>query len=270
MPPLTSSSNPKIKQVRALRQRKQRAATGLFVVEGIHHVGEAVASGADVKVICYAPDLLESAFARQLIDQQSARGVPCYAVSAEVFASLAEKENPQGVLAVVRQRRATLAQLTPDNFPCGVALVAPQDPGNMGAILRTIDAVGASGLLLLDGGADPFHPSAVRASMGALFWLPVASATFAEFIGWAKGHGYHVYGTSAHATADYRAVEYARPAILLLGSEQNGLSAEQWGACEQVVRMPMRGRASSLNLAVAAGVMLYAMMEGQKAESGKQ
>jgi TrmH family RNA methyltransferase len=268
MPILTSPGNPKIKQVRALRQRKQRDATGLFVVEGIHHVGEAVAAG--LEYICYAPDLLASVFARELIEQQSARGVPCYATSAEVFTSIAEKENPQGILAVVRQQRRTLAELRPENFGWGVALVAPQDPGNVGTILRTVDAVGASGLLLLDGGADPYHPNAVRASMGSLFWLPVVSAPFVEFAQWAGSHGYHLYGTSAHASVDYRAVAYGRPAILLLGSEQKGLSPERMAVCEQVVRVPMRGRVSSLNLAVAAGVMLYAMLEEQKAESGKQ
>jgi TrmH family RNA methyltransferase len=261
MPSLTSPSNPKIKQVRALRQRKQRDATGLFVVEGIHHVGEAMAAGVSMEYICYAPELLESAFARELIEQQSARGVACLAVSVETFASIAEKENPQGVLAVVRQHHTTLDHLTPDTFPWGVALVAPQDPGNVGTILRTIDAAGARGLLLLDGGVDPYHPSAVRASMGALFWHPVVSGSFPAFAQWARERGYHIYGASAHASADYRAVEYARPAILLLGSEQKGLSTEQMGVCEHVVRIRMRGRASSLNLAVAASVMLYAMLE---------
>jgi len=280
VPILTSRDNPKIKQARALRQRKQREATGLFLVEGIHHVGEALAAGAAgvslsparavarpdgvpgarVEYLCYAPDLLVSPFAKELIEQQTARGLPCYAVTAEVFASLAEKENPQGLLAVVHQPHLTLNHLTPQNFTLGVALVAPQDPGNVGTILRTIDAVGASGLLLLDSGVDLYHPSAVRASMGALFWHPVASASFDEFTQWTKQHGYHLYGTSAHASADYRSVAYsARPAILLLGSEREGLSAEQTAICEQVIRLPMKGHVSSLNLAVAAGVMLYEM-----------
>ena len=259
---ITSSSNPRIKQVRALRQRKERDAAGLFVVEGIHHLGEAVAAGAPVEYVCYSPDLLVSTFARELVEQQTARGVPCFAVAADVFTSLAEKENPQGIVAVVRRPRRRLADLTPGNFAWGVALVAPQDPGNIGAVLRSLDAVGASGLLLLDGGADPYHPSAVRASMGALFWLPVASATFDEFARWAKHHGYHVYGTSARGSVDYGSVPaYARPAILLIGSEQKGLSPEQAAVCEQLIRLPMRGRVSSLNLAVAAGVMLYAMRE---------
>jgi TrmH family RNA methyltransferase len=261
-PVLTNPRNLHLKQVRALRQRKAREETGLLVVEGIWHVGEAVKAKAQVEYLCYAPDLLESEFAYQLIEEQAARGLRCYAVAAEVFRSMAEKEHPQGLLAVVRQPHASLPSLQPSNFPWGVALVAPQDPGNIGTILRTIDAVGASGLLLLDGGADPAHPNAVRASMGAQLWLPVVSATFAEFAAWVSQHGYHLYGTSAHGAVDYRTLEvYQRPCILLLGSEQKGLSPEQQAACERLIRLPMQGRVSSLNLAVAAGVMLYQMGE---------
>jgi TrmH family RNA methyltransferase len=257
---IASSSHPKLRQVRSLRQRKNREATRLYAVEGIHHVGEAVESEAPIEFICYSPERLASRYASELVEHQTARGVVCYRLSADAFASIADKDNPQGILAVVRQVRRPLADLMPEDFPWGVALVAPQDPGNVGATLRSIDAVGASGLLLLDGGVDAYHPNAVRASMGALFWHPVVAATFAEFARWAGQHGYHVYGTSAQGGADFRAVAaYARPAILLLGSEQKGLSPEQRSVCEQVVRLPMHGRVSSLNLAVAAGVMLYAM-----------
>ncbi len=262
-PELTNPRNPHVKQVRALQQRKVRDETGLFVVEGIRHVGEAVEAKAQVEYICYAPDLLQSDFAYRLLEQQLALGHRCYALAPEVFRSLAEKENPQGILAVVRQPHTALADLNPGNLPWGVALVAPQDPGNIGTVLRTMDAVGASGLLLLDGGADPAHPNAVRASMGAQFWLPVVSAKFADFAVWAAGHGYHLYGTSAHGSVDYRTVTtYARPCILLLGSEQKGLSPEQAAVCELLIRLPMQGRVSSLNLAVAAGIMLYKMTEG--------
>jgi TrmH family RNA methyltransferase len=123
-----------------------------------------------------------------------------------------------------------------------------------------VDAVGASGLILLENSVDPYHPSAVRASMGALFWYPVIQTTYADFIAWAKAGAYTLYGTSAHGKTDYRSVEHYRfPLILLLGSEREGLSAEQVSQCDQVLRMPMHGRVTSLNLAVAAGIMLYAM-----------
>jgi TrmH family RNA methyltransferase len=262
---ITSHSNPKIKQARALRQRKSRDETGLFLVEGLFHIGEALAARAAIDSLFYAPDRLDSDFARQLIDRALADGLVCYETTAEILASLAEKENPQGVIAVVRQQRVNLADLAPQNFPWGVAIVSPQDPGNVGAILRCIDAVGASGLILLDSGVDPYHPTAVRASLGSIFWHPIASASFAEWSEWAQRQGYHIYGTSAKGSVDYQEVEaYEQPLIVLLGSEREGLSRDQAAACQQLVRLPMRGRVSSLNLAVAAGVVLYAVLDRLK------
>jgi TrmH family RNA methyltransferase len=258
---ITSRNNPKIKAARALRDRRARQERQAFLVEGIHHVGAAVEAGADLQEIVYAPGYLKSEYALQLVASQAARGVPCYATSPEVFASMADKENPQGILAVVKQRRVELGGLNPENFPWGVALVAVQDPGNLGAILRTLDAVGASGLLLLESGVDAYHPVAVRASLGAIFWRPVVSATFDEFAAWAGGHGYTVYGSSAHASRDYREDRFTRPLMLLLGSEREGLSPEQAAMCDQILRLPMKGHVTSLNLAVAAGVLLYQMHE---------
>ncbi len=276
---LNSRDNPKIKQVRALRQHKARSASGLFLVEGIHHVGECAAADKAASLashsrsegsapnsrwleyICFCPELLTSDFALELIGQQAERGVPCYQLPEGLFTSLAEKENPQGILAVARQHRYRLDALNPDNFPWGVALVSPQDPGNIGAVLRTIDAVGASGLLLLENSADPYQPGAVRASMGAIFWYPPACASFGEFRQWVKTKGYNLVGTSARGSQDYRSVEaYSRPVILLMGSEREGLDDEQKEACDLLVRLPMHGRSSSLNLTVATGIMLYAML----------
>ncbi len=259
---ITSRQNAKIKQVRALGRKKERAAQGLFVVEGIRHVGEAAEAGADFEYVLYAPDLLTSDFANTLIADLQARDVPCYSTDGEALTSVTDKENPQGLLAVVRWQPASLNDLNPANFAWGVALVAPQDPGNVGTILRTLDAAGADGLLLLENSVDPTHSTAVRASMGTLFWKPVVQTSFTEFAIWAKAQGYHVYGTSAHGSLDYRAVgEYKRPAILLLGSEREGLNTEQIAACEQLIKLPMSGRATSLNLAVAAGILIYQMIE---------
>lgn len=255
---ITSSSNPKLKQARALRQRKQRAATGLFLVEGLFHIGEALAAHAPIEYLCYAPDQLDSDFGRQLIDRAAVAGIACCETTADLLASLAEKDHPQGIIAVARQPQARLADLTPQNFPWGVALVAPQDPGNVGTILRTIDAVGATGLIVLEGGVDVYHPTAVRASLGSIFWHPIVSASFADWSRWAAAQGYRVIGTSARGSADYREIAaYEPPLIVLLGSEREGLTDEQKAVCGQLLRLPMRGRVTSLNLAVAAGVLLY-------------
>lgn len=257
----TSSSNPKIKWARALRQRKYREAYQAFLVEGIHHFAAALEAGAKLEAVFYAPDLLTSEFAGKLLEESMRRKIPCHATSKEVFKSLAEKENPQGILAVASKPVRQLNEFTPENFSWGAAVIAPQDPGNVGAILRTIDAVSADGLILIDESVDAFHPTAVRASLGAIFRRPVIQTTFSEFSKWAAEYGYHLFGSSAHAALDYRQPDlYKRPLILLLGSEREGLSEEQASICEAVVRIPMRGKVTSLNLAVAAGILLYAIL----------
>jgi len=167
---ITSLSNPLVKQARALRQKKARDESGLFLVEGIHHVGEALEADWEVESILYAPDLLTSDFALDLISSQTSNPQP---VSAHVMESLAGKENPQGIIAIVHQRKTQLENLYAMRF--GVALVTPQDPGNVGTILRTLDAVGGDALFLLDsqsgsrGSVELYHPTVIRASMGTLF-----------------------------------------------------------------------------------------------------
>jgi TrmH family RNA methyltransferase len=266
---LISQHNPKIKKIRQLLlHRKEREATGLFVVEGIRHVGEAVAAQACIEYLCYCPDLLTSEFANNLVLQESQQGIPCLAVDQHTFTSLAGKENPQGLLAVVRKPERRLANLSPASLPWGVALIAPQDPGNIGSILRTIDAVGASGLILLDDPdkkqfcTDPYHPSSVRASMGSIFWYPPVTALFSDFQKWVKDTGFTIYGTSAHADMDYLQVgSFKQPFVLLMGSEREGLDRSQIAICDVMLKLPMHGRVTSLNLAIATGVMLYSMLE---------
>ncbi len=255
-PLITSLSNPLIKQARALRQKKARVESGLFLVEGIHHVGEVVEAGWDVETILYASGLLTSPFAHDLISRLNFQPQP---VTAQVMESLADKENPQGILAVVHQKNTQFKDLKP--IQRAVALTASQDPGNVGTVLRSMDAVGADVLFMLDGGVELYHPTVIRASMGTLFWKPVIQTSFDEFIKWARQEGHQLIGTSAKADSDYRALIPREPWILVLGNEQKGLSPEQTAACDITVSLPMQGRVSSLNLAVAAGVLLYQFMK---------
>jgi TrmH family RNA methyltransferase len=258
-PLLTSLSNPLIKQARALRQHKARAESGLFLIEGIHHVGEALEADWPLQTILYAPDLLSSEFARGLIARAGQQNIRLQPVSAAVMESLADKENPQGILAIARQKQITLQELGCLRY--AAALVSPQDPGNVGAILRTLDAIGADALFLLDGGVDLYHPTVVRASMGTLFWKPVVRTSFDLWLEWAREHGFQLIATSAHGDVGYQTLVPRLPWILLLGNEQKGLSPQQLAACDVTVSLPMRGRVSSLNLAVAAGVLLYQYTE---------
>jgi TrmH family RNA methyltransferase len=257
-PIVTSLSNPLIKQARTLHQKKARSESGLFLVEGIHHVGEAISAGWNVESVLYAPELLTSEFAQKMIAGLSSKAQP---VSAHVIESLADKENPQGIMAILHQRRTQLADLKSPKH-C-VALVSPQDPGNVGTILRTMDAVGADALFLLDGGVELYHPTVVRSSMGTLFWKPIVQSSFKEFVDWTRARDYQLIGTSAHGDVEYQTFVPSQPWVLVLGSEQKGLSPEQIKSCEVIVSLPMRGRVSSLNLAVAAGILLYRFWENK-------
>jgi len=254
---LTSMSNPLVKRVRTLKGHKARSKTGLFLVEGLHHVGSVLEAGWEVDALLYAPDLLTSDFADALLADARRVGVSPRPVSATVMESMAEKDNPQGILAAVKQRQTELKDL--HKVRTCVALVSPQDPGNVGTILRTIDAVGADALFQLDGGVDMYHPTCVRASMGTLFWKPVVRTSFVAFTQWARENKMQLIGTSAHGQTDYWDVKPGKaPWSLVLGSEQKGLSAEQIAACDVTVSLPMQGKVSSLNLSVAAGILLYA------------
>ena len=251
-PMITSLSNPLIKQARALRQKKARLESGLFLVEGLHHVGEVLEAGWDVEAVLYASGVLTSAFAHDIITRLA---FTPQLVTPQVMESLADKENPQGILAMVRQKKMQLKDLRACTR--AVALVAPQDPGNVGTILRTIDAIGADALFLLDGGVELYHPTVVRSSMGTMFWKPIIQTSFNDFVQWARSGNYQLIGTSAHGAVDYHTLTPQTPWALVLGNEQKGLTPEQVNACDVTVSLPMQGRVSSLNLSVAAGVLLY-------------
>jgi TrmH family RNA methyltransferase len=265
MPELISShANPIVKLIRSLHQKKGRTESGLFLIEGIFPVGEAIEAGWQLDSLVYAPDLLTSGFALHIVEDQIQRGSRCIALSSDLFTDIAAKENPQGILAIARQRHLNLDGVASKHFHWGAALISPQDPGNVGTILRTLDAVGADGLFLLDGGVELYHPSVVRASMGTLFWKIVVEASFDEFAIWRKKNNYRLVGSSSHAGTDYHKLQReAKPIILILGNEQKGLSPEQISNCDEIVTMPMVGRVSSLNLAVAAGILLYQMAENK-------
>jgi RNA methyltransferase, TrmH family len=267
-PLITSLSNPLIKQARALHQKKARLESGTFLVEGIHHIGEAIEAGWEIQSILYAPELLTSIFGRDLIARLGAKPQP---VSSSVMESLADKDNPQGILAIVRQKQTRMDELKHTTAPgaqkirCAAALVSPQDPGNVGTILRTLDAVGADSLFLLEGGVELYHPTLIRSSMGTIFWKPIVQTSFDEFAAWARQGNYQLIGTSAHGEVDYQTLVPQTPWILVLGNEQKGLSIAQTNACDVAVSLPMKGRVSSLNLAVAAGVLLYQYCMGHVA-----
>ncbi|MEX2162457.1 MAG: RNA methyltransferase [Anaerolineales bacterium] len=261
MESITSQRNPRIQLIRSLRQRKERQETGLFVVEGTFHIGLALDQKASIEFVVYADELLSTPFSKELIGRITQAGIPCFQTTRGIFESLGSKENPHGTLAVAQQRLTAIAAYAPSANSISVALQEPADPGNLGSILRTLDAVGGEALILVDGGVDPYHPTAVRAGLGAHFCHPIMHCSFAEFGSWDAQHKVHTIGTSPDSGSKFRQMAAQRPAVLYLGSERDGLSKEQLSICDQVVRIPMSGKVNSLNLSVAAGILLFAMVD---------
>jgi RNA methyltransferase, TrmH family len=261
---ITSTANPLIKRVRALAQRKYRRAEGAFVVEGIRPVWQAVESAAGVETLLLAPELLASEPARELVERQRASGTRVVHVSRGVFESFAEREHPSGLAAIVRIARRRLDDLVVAPRSLFVALHEAGNPGNLGTILRTMDAVGASGLITIGDATDPYHPTAVKASMGALFTVPLVQvAGIDEVLAWCHGHGIGVVATSSQAAQSHWSVAYPQSCLLLFGSEGEGLSPGLLAQGDLAVHIPMTGQVDSLNLAVAAGILLYEVRRGQ-------
>ena len=256
--PIESAANPLMKRMRALEQRKGREREKAFVVEGIGPVWQAVEGGAAIETLVVAPELLTSELARAMIAGQEAAGVRVAEVSADLFARVAARENPSGVAAIVRMERRGIDALAAPADGLFVALCEVGNPGNLGTILRTVDAVGGSGVILVGDTTDPYHPAAVKASMGTLFRVPVVRApTYAEVDAWCASHAVSTVTTSARATADCWSVTYPISVCLVFGSEGRGLPTDVMQRGTISVRIPMEGSASSLNLAVSAGILLY-------------
>lgn len=256
---ITSPSNARIKQIRKLADSKGRSTTNTFLAEGLRVVGQAVDSGAQILELIYCDQLLISDYGRQLVEKvRQDPSVETLEVSKAVFESLARKDKPQGIATVVRQKWTVLDDISGAERGVWVALEAVQNPGNLGTILRTCDAVGAMGLILLDHSTDPYDPAAIKASMGAIFTVPVLKADLAalqDFIN--RNPAIGVVGTADKASLDYSDSVYPDPILLLMGSEREGLSAPYQSLCESMVSIPMEGDCDSLNLSVATGVMLY-------------
>lgn len=270
-PLITGQHNPRVKLVRSLRLRKHREREGLYVVEGIRLVEEALAAGAPLDTLLYAPELLVSERARAIVERTS--GAQRLAVSDAVFRSLSDREEPQGIAAVLRiePRPLSLVPSTPEMLL--VVAYELSDPGNLGAIIRTADAAGATGVAVVTPSVDVYDPQTVRATMGSLFGLPVAypvsDADLERWVAEVRSGGVPlvVVGSSAHGTQDHFAVDFRRPVALLLGNERSGLPDEVRRRADVLVRLPMVGRATSLNVSAAAAALMYEIVRQRRTDS---
>lgn len=251
---ITSAANPLIKTLKSLHAKKGRNETGLFLAEGARAAREAADLGVWPDTLLYAESALERGPVRGLIGDAERAGVRLIETNESILAQIAKRDNPQTVIGAYRQRLFPLDALEGDTI---VALEGIRDPGNLGTILRTADSVGAGGVVLVGESCDPFSVEAVRATMGSLFAVRLARASFDDLIRFKHARGAAMIGASLKGAALEADRDVGGRAIVLMGNEQSGLPAEMEAACDLLVRLPMRGRADSLNLAVATAVMLY-------------
>ena len=257
---ITSFQNPLVKRIRSLKYKKYRIREGCFWAEGIRSVLEAMETSWEIEYLIWSPEMLRSDLAREAIKAAAARTVT---VSKPVFERLTMSELPQGMGAMIRTPNRNLSQLPVTSDAFFVALENPQDRGNVGAVVRTIDCAGGQGVILLGQSVDPFDPAAIRASMGAIFSTPIVRCTPQEFHEWNKENRLQLVGTSAHAKTGFRQANYSRPLVLLFGNERSGLSEDLQAAANLLVQIPIQGRSSSLNLSAAVAVLAY-QIQGAK------
>lgn len=255
---VTSLTNPIIKDIKALTAKKEREESGAFLAEGLKLIIDAVELGWEIRTLVYAKAAKGKPLVEQVASKTVARGGLVLEVSEKVLASITRRDNPQMVVGVFEQQWKRLDQVSLQKGQTFVALDRVRDPGNLGTIIRTADAAGASGVILVGECTDPFSLETVRATMGSVFAMPVYRASAEDFLGWAKQSGGQIVATHLAGSVDYRTIDYAKkPTILLMGNEQGGLPEQLAKAADRLARIPQAGRADSLNLAVATAVMLY-------------
>ncbi|ARU59654.1 hypothetical protein CBW65_00290 [Tumebacillus avium] len=254
---ITSVKNNRVKDWAALKQKKYRSQTGLYIAEGTRLVEDAVASGAPIDAILLSGDLQSGRFDK-IINGLASLGTQVYEVAEQVMEHISDTKTPQGVIAVIRQLEGD-----PNDFldnktnPLYLVLDGIQDPGNLGTMIRTADAVGATGVFLGKTCVDLYNPKVVRATMGSMYHLPVFEVDLELFLPAMKRQGITVVGTAIDADKTVFQHDFTQGTALVIGSEAHGLSAAMADAVDQNISLPMPGKAESLNAAIASSVMMY-------------
>lgn len=263
---ISSTANDTVKLLKSLDRKKERVETGLFLAEGARHAEEALANGWLPAYAFASQAALERPQTRDLLLRMKSAGARVLTGTEKILVTLSRKDNPQAVISAFKQRETTLADLPTTGPRRWLALYEVRDPGNLGTVIRTADAAGCDGVILIGQTCDPFSVEAVRASMGSLFAMPVATATFDAFNAWRTAAGARMIAASMRGTHAHDKATFGERSVILMGNEQSGLPTEVEDACDELVRIPMMGKADSLNLAIAASIMTY---EGWRAAGYK-
>ncbi|MCB1466395.1 MAG: RNA methyltransferase [Rhizobiaceae bacterium] len=267
---VTSLANPLIKDIKALSLKKFRDQQNAFIAEGLKLVIDALDLGWTIKTLIFSKSGLGNPAVEKTAARTVAAGATVLEVSEKVLSAITRRDNPQMVVGVFSQRLLPIRSVRPQGDDVWIGLDRVRDPGNLGTIIRTADAVGAKGVILIGDTTDPYSLETVRATMGSIFAVPIARVSVEAFLEWRKGFDGLVAGTHLKGAVDYRSVKFGgRPTLLLMGNEQQGLPDELAGSCDRLLRIPQAGRADSLNLAVATGVMLFEIRRDALALSGE-
>ncbi len=255
---ITSLANPIIKDMKALSLKKNRDREGVFMAEGLKLVIDALDLGWTIRTFLFSKAGLGNPIIEKTAARTKAAGGLIIEASQKVMESVTRRDNPQMVVGVFEQRWLPIETLQAKGDEVYIALDRVRDPGNLGTIIRTADAVGAKGLILVGDTTDPFSLETVRATMGSIFAMPLYRLSADAFLQWRKNFKGTIIGTHLKGSVDYRTIDYSKgPTILFMGNEQQGLPDNLADSCDTLARIPQAGRADSLNLAVATGVMLY-------------
>ena len=261
---ITGFSNPTIKRLKSLRDKKHRKREGQFLAEGLRILTEALEAGKTPETLVVVENTELHPLAQEIETATRNAGGEVIETSEAIIAKLTGKSNPQAIVGVYADHPVPLAELDRSLSDIWLVAQALRDPGNLGTILRTGDAVGAGGLILIDDCVDPFSVEAVRASMGAIFTQQIAQSSWVEFLDWLRSGDGELIGTSLNTDKDYQSVRYQTPTFLLIGNEAQGLPPEYEQRCDHLVKMPMMGKADSLNAAVATAVMAYEVLNQRR------
>lgn len=252
---ITSLQNNLVKLARALDKKKSRNEHGLFRAEGARHILEGIECGWQLYGILYAKAVENRLHIKETLQKAKLQNAKIGCVSDNVLESITHRDNAQSMVGIFKQEWAKLEDFNQENLL--IALERPKDPGNLGTIIRTLDSVGGKGIILLEEACDPFSVEAIRASMGSSFSVKIARSSLVDFLQWQKQQNFRLIGTSLKGSNLHTKTDMGAKTILLMGNEQSGIDDNLASQCDALIKLPMKGRADSLNLAIATGVCLY-------------
>jgi len=258
-PLISNAHDPRFLTLRSLQTPQGRSRTGRYIIEGIRHLARAVEHNAPIKSVFLDPSVLCNPFGQKLAHRLRKRGIPSIRLSQQLYRVMTLAAEPQGIGAVLRQQWTSLQQVRMRRNSLWLAVESIESPGNLGTMIRTAEAAGASGIFMFSPDCDPYDPATVRATMGSLFSQKLVKCLPREFIDWTNSNGVTVVASSPAGLMDYKALHYRFPIVLVIGNEKRGLSEQLIEAADFIVRIPMCGNCDSINAAVAAGVLLFEM-----------